>query len=62
MSQGSAPRAVAPRTLVLTGAAMLCFAGNSVLCRLALAPRLIDAATFTTLRVVSAAAMLSAVV
>jgi drug/metabolite transporter (DMT)-like permease len=47
---------------VLTGAAMLCFAGNSVLCRLALAPRLIDAATFTTLRVVSAVAMLSTVV
>jgi len=41
---------------------MLCFAGNSILCRLALAPRLIDAATFTTLRVASAAAMLSAVV
>lgn len=41
---------------------MVCFAGNSILCRLALAPRLIDPATFTTLRVVSAAAMLSAVV
>jgi drug/metabolite transporter (DMT)-like permease len=38
---------------------MLCFAANSILCRLALAPGLIDAATFTTLRVLSAGAMLS---
>jgi drug/metabolite transporter (DMT)-like permease len=37
---------------------MVCFAANSLLCRLALAPRLVDAATFTTLRVLSAAAML----
>jgi len=41
---------------------MLCFAANSLLCRLALAPRLVDAATFTTLRVVSATAMLCSVV
>jgi drug/metabolite transporter (DMT)-like permease len=41
---------------------MLCFAANSLLCRLALAPRLVDAATFTTVRVVSGAAMLSLVV
>jgi drug/metabolite transporter (DMT)-like permease len=47
---------------MLTAAAMLCFAANSLLCRLALAPRLVDAATFTSLRVVSAAAMLSVVV
>ncbi len=40
---------------------MLCFAANSILCRVALAPRLIDAATFTTLRVLSGAAMLSLV-
>ena len=33
---------------------MLCFAANSILCRLALAPGLIDPATFTTLRVLSA--------
>ena len=49
-------------TLTLTAAAMLCFAGNSLLCRLALAPRLVDAATFTSLRVASAALMLSTVV
>ena len=40
---------------------MLCFAANSILSRLALAPRLIDAATFTTLRVFSGAVMLSLV-
>jgi drug/metabolite transporter (DMT)-like permease len=50
------------RTLMLTAAAMLCFAANSLLCRLALAPRLVDAATFTTLRVVSAVAMLCFVI
>ena len=41
---------------------MLCFATNSLLCRLALAPRLVDAATFTSLRVVSAAALLCGIV
>jgi drug/metabolite transporter (DMT)-like permease len=41
---------------------MLCFAANSLLCRSALAPRLVDPATFTSLRVVSAAAMLCIVV
>jgi drug/metabolite transporter (DMT)-like permease len=43
---------------MLAAVAMLCFAANSLLCRLALAPRLVDAATFTTLRVASAAAMI----
>lgn len=41
---------------------MLCFAANSLLCRLALAPKLIDPATFTSVRVLSAATMLSIVV
>jgi drug/metabolite transporter (DMT)-like permease len=50
------------RTLALPAVAMVCFTANSILCRLALAPRRIDAATFTTLRVLSAAAMLSVVV
>ena len=50
------------RTIVLTATAMLCFAANSILCRLALAPGQIDPATFTTLRVLSAALMLSLVV
>lgn len=47
---------------MLTAAAMLCFAANSLLCRLALAPRRIDAATYTTLRVGSGAAVLCFVV
>src|SRR4029077_16154622 len=50
------------RTVIFTSVAMLCFAANSILCRLALGPALIDAATFTTLRVLSAAAMLSLMV
>jgi drug/metabolite transporter (DMT)-like permease len=44
---------------LLTAVAMLCFAANSILCRLALAPGLIDAASFTTMRVLSGGAMLS---
>ena len=44
---------------MLTAVAMLCFAANSILCRLALAPGLIDAASFTTMRVLSGGAMLS---
>lgn len=37
---------------------MLCFAGNSLLCRLALRNPLIDAASFTAVRLVSGAAVL----
>jgi drug/metabolite transporter (DMT)-like permease len=64
MQRGSVPdgTAIPRRTLMLTVAAMFCFAANSLLCRLALAPKLIDAATFTTLRVVSGAAMLCLVI
>jgi len=47
------------RTILLTGVAILCFSANSILCRLALAPDLIDPATFTSVRIVSAAALLS---
>jgi drug/metabolite transporter (DMT)-like permease len=50
------------RGVVLTILAMLCFAANSVLCRLALGPHLIDPASFTTVRVVSAAAVLTIIV
>jgi len=53
---------MSPQTIFLTCAAMLCFAANSVLCRLALAPDLIDPASFTSLRALSAAAMLVFVV
>jgi drug/metabolite transporter (DMT)-like permease len=47
-----------PRTIGLTAAAMLAFAANSVLCRLALAHGAIDPATFTMVRVGSGVAML----
>ncbi|MBV8823907.1 MAG: DMT family transporter [Hyphomicrobiales bacterium] len=50
------------RAMLLTAVAMLCFAANSILCRLALLSGLIDAATFTTVRVASAAAMLVLVI
>lgn len=49
----------ASRTLLLTSVAILCFSANSILCRLALAPDLIDPASFTSVRVVSAAVLLS---
>jgi drug/metabolite transporter (DMT)-like permease len=46
------------RVFALTSLAMLAFAGNSLLCRLALGHTRIDAASFTTLRLISGAAML----
>jgi drug/metabolite transporter (DMT)-like permease len=54
--------AMTHRTLLLTATAMLCFAANSLLCRLALAPGSIDPASFTSVRVASACAMLGLVV
>ena len=45
-------------TLSLTAVAMLAFAANSVLCRMALADGDCDAATFTVVRVASGAVML----
>ena len=47
-----------PRLLALTSLAMICFAGNSLLCRLALHDTDIDAASFTAIRVASGAATL----
>ncbi len=46
------------RTLALTAAAMVAFAGNSVLCRLALTTTSIDPASFTLARVLSGAVFL----
>ena len=45
-------------TIALTALAMLAFAGNSVLCRLALGGELIDAASFASVRVLSGAVVL----
>lgn len=55
-------KSIATRTVLLTVVAMLAFASNSLLCRLALGHRLIDAATFTTFRVISGALTLSLMV
>jgi drug/metabolite transporter (DMT)-like permease len=46
------------RTVTLTSVAMVAFAGNSLLCRLALGEHSIDAASFTTIRLVSGAVVL----
>lgn len=46
---------MASHTILLTTASMLAFAGNSVLCRLALKDTNIDAATFSIIRLVSGA-------
>lgn len=50
------------RIILLTTLAMVAFAGNSLLCRLALKDTGIDAATFTTIRLVSGALILLLVV
>lgn len=47
------------RTAILTATAMLAFAANSLLCRLALGLELIDAATFTSVRMISGAVTLA---
>ncbi|MGP9825160.1 EamA family transporter [Ectopseudomonas khazarica] len=49
---------MSPRTLLLTSLAMLAFAGNSLLCRLALRETAIDAASFTAVRLLAGACAL----
>ncbi len=49
---------VAGKTLALTALTMVAFAANSLLCRMALGERVIDAASFTTVRLASGALML----
>lgn len=50
------------RLMLLTLITMLCFAGNSVFCRLALRQTSIDAASFTSVRLVSGALVLALLV
>jgi len=50
------------RVFLLTALAMIAFAGNSLLCRLALKQTAIDAASFTLIRIVSGALCLSIIV
>ena len=47
------------RTVMLTVLAMLAFAGNSLLCRIALRDTSIDAASFTAIRIAAGALMLA---
>jgi drug/metabolite transporter (DMT)-like permease len=58
-SQSSHHLPSAAKTALLTLVAMVAFAANSILCRMALGPGLIDAATFTTVRVSAGALTLS---
>ena len=57
-SQSKAGRDRAGRVLLLTLLAMMAFAANSILCRLALKTTPIDPATFTTIRLVAGAVTL----
>lgn len=50
------------RTIILTGVAMLAFAANSLLCRLALQQGAIDPASFASIRLVSGALALALLV
>jgi drug/metabolite transporter (DMT)-like permease len=50
------------RTLIMTGLAITAFAANSLLCRAALATGEIDAASFTSIRLISGAMALGALV
>jgi drug/metabolite transporter (DMT)-like permease len=50
------------RAMLLTSLAMVAFAGNSILCRLALNQTGIDAASFTSIRMFSAALALAVIV
>ena len=49
------------RVIALTSLAMIAFAGNSVLCRMALKNTGMDAASFTSIRLASGAAVLWAI-
>jgi drug/metabolite transporter (DMT)-like permease len=51
-----------PRLVLITTLAMLAFAANSLLCRVALRDTTIDAASFTAIRLASGAAMLALIV
>ena len=56
------PRSAPIRTAALTLSALIAFASNSLLTRLALGPRLIDAASFTAVRLVAGAIVLALLV
>ena len=49
------------KTIIYTTLALLAFAGNSILCRLALGENTIDAASFTTIRLLSGMVVLAVI-
>src|SRR5262249_59304561 len=57
---GVPSRAGVTATILLTAATLVCFAANSLLCRLALAAGAIDAVSFTAVRLASGALALAA--
>lgn len=50
------------KTIIFTGLALIAFAANSVLCRLALGEEAIDASSFTIIRLLSGAIVLLAII
>ena len=62
MNVAPSPGKDVTRMVLLTSTAILFFAANSILCRLALAPERIDPASFTSVRILSAATTLCAIV
>ena len=50
------------KIIIFTGMALIAFAANSVLCRLALGERAIDASSFTVIRLLSGAMVLLAII
>ncbi|MHC5112647.1 MAG: hypothetical protein ACYTHJ_22550, partial [Planctomycetota bacterium] len=50
------------RTVILTVTAMVAFAANSLLCRMALGRELIDAASFTSVRIIAGAITLAVII
>ena len=62
MSAITPPSSSAARTAALTALAMLAFAANSLLCRMAMQQQSIDAASFASVRLMSGALVLWAIV
>lgn len=62
MDMKSPTRTSALRAALLTVTAMIAFAANSLLCRMALGQEMIDAASFTTIRIIAGAATLLVIV
>ena len=62
MDLTTSSRASTLRTVLLTVTAMIAFAANSLLCRMALGQEMIDAASFTMIRIVAGAVTLIVIV